>query len=298
MEVILLHNETAGDEEWSRKDLIRLVRRAGYEPTYFEIEDALKKPEVLNEGRLVVVAGGDGSICKVALKLIGRGIPLAPLPVGTANNIARSLGLDGKPEKIARGWAKPQRHKFDVGLAKGPWGRRFFLEGLGLGLLSRSIAVLNDLDKSAAHSPKKKRDRLFRDHCVIAAIAHEMQPLPLRVTLDGRDASDDYLLFEALNIRRSGPGLDLAPQASPSDGLLDVVTATASERAKLVGLMKDRLARKDRVRRLTTRATRRLRLVTPACHLRVDDQTFTMSSGDVVEISVDRGALEFVLPGK
>ena len=150
MDVVLLHNENAGDEDWSRKDLIKLVRRAGFKPKYFELDDALARPGVLGGGKFVIVAGGDGSIRKVALKLLGRGIPLAPLPVGTANNISRSLGLPDKPEKIIAGWKKPRHVRFDVGVVHGPWGRRSFVEGVGVGLISRVIEILEMIDKVSA----------------------------------------------------------------------------------------------------------------------------------------------------
>src|SRR5688500_10689660 len=106
MDVVLLHNAKAGDESWSRNDLVKLVRRSGFEPRYFPLQRALQEPKLLERGEFVIVAGGDGAIRKVAMAMIGRPTPLAPLPLGTANNIVRSFGLPVRPKDIVRGWRK------------------------------------------------------------------------------------------------------------------------------------------------------------------------------------------------
>ena len=41
----------------------------------------------------LIVGGGDGTVGRIAKRLIGRDIPVAPLPFGTANNISKTLGL-------------------------------------------------------------------------------------------------------------------------------------------------------------------------------------------------------------
>jgi diacylglycerol kinase family enzyme len=47
-------------------------------------------------------AGGDGTAANAARTVAGRAIPLAVLPLGTANNIARSLGYVGSIEELIR----------------------------------------------------------------------------------------------------------------------------------------------------------------------------------------------------
>ena len=53
---------------------------------------------------LVVAAGGDGTVATAARVLAGRKIPLAILPLGTANNIARSLNSDGPLDTLVASW--------------------------------------------------------------------------------------------------------------------------------------------------------------------------------------------------
>lgn len=296
--VVLLHNEKAGQESWSRKELTRLVRDAGYVPAYHPLKRALDDPAVLDRGEFVIVAGGDGAIRKASLALLGRDRPLAPLPLGTANNIVRSFGLPPHPEEIIAGWRKPVRRPFDVGVIEGPWGKRHFIEGVGVGLISRSIAVLDYIDEISVYALRKPKHKLHRDICVAAALAHEMHPLRVQLSFEGRDVSDDFLLLEILNIRRAGPGVELAPQASPSDGRFDVVSVTADQRERLQRRLAARLNDEHRNVSLTTRRARHVHLhVHEECDMRIDDGTQRIEADTVVEISLKPGALEFVLPG-
>lgn len=298
MDVVLLHNAKAGNESWSREDLVRLVTRAGFKPRYHPLKLALAHPRRLDHGEFVIVAGGDGAIRKAALALLGRNRPIAPLPLGTANNIARSFDLPLKPEVIVDGWRHAIRRPFDVGVIQGLPRKRHFIEGVGLGLISRSIAFIKEIDTLAAYALKKSKDKLHRDLCVAAALAREMHPLPVQLSLDGRDLTAEFLLLEILNIRRAGPGVELAAHANPADGRFDVVSATSRQRNRLWRTLQARLKDQSKGHQLTTRRARHVRFVVAApCNMRVDDSTVSLAAKTAIDITVRRDALEFLLPG-
>ena len=136
MRVTLIHNPGAGKHGKDELEkLLSLIREAKHEVRYQSAKDddwakALEAP-----ADLVAVAGGDGTVSRVAKRMIGRGVPLAALPAGTANNISTTLGLVGRPlEELVRGWNDARRMKLDIGVAQGPWGRRYFVEGFGVGM--------------------------------------------------------------------------------------------------------------------------------------------------------------------
>ena len=298
MQVVLLHNENAGAKSWSRKEVTRLVSRGGFKPHYVPLSRGLKQPALLDRGEFVIVAGGDGAVRKAALALRKRGRPLAPLPLGTANNIARSFNLPDKPKDIVAGWKNPRRLPFDLGMAEGPWGKRFFVEGVGVGLISRCISVLAEIDRVSTEKPGKPQHKLHRDACVAVALAHEMQPLGADLSFDGREVSEGFLLLEILNIRRAGPAVELAPHASPSDGRFDVVSVTTLQRSRLLHTLEARLSGAERVRSLTTRRARAIDLqIHSPCAMRIDDGTVEVKADTNVQISIEPGALAFVLPG-
>ena len=233
MRITLIFNPAAGtDDQPDADDLLALLRRHGHDVLYEPGDKntwaaALDKP-----ADAIVVAGGDGTVGGTAKKLIGRAIPLAPLPLGTANNISTTLGIAGLTlDEIVDGWAHGALRNFDAGVATGPWGSRYFLEAFGVGLFARTIPVadrnktlkkLTDADEKVRYAVQMLRDRL-----------HRCPPHRLDMTLDGRKVSGDYVLFEAMNMEFVGPNLYLAPDMDPDDGMLDVVLVTAAERDAL-----------------------------------------------------------------
>jgi diacylglycerol kinase (ATP) len=309
MDVAVLHNAKAGDKDYSPQKLLKLLRAGGYKAKYFPLKEALHDKALLKEalhyGKMVVVAGGDGSIRKVANKVIGRKISLAPLPLGTANNIARSLGIVGTPEEVVAGWKKPVERKIDLGVAKGPWGTKYFIEGVGLGLIGRAIAIIQDIDEVSGRVFSTKEDKMHRDLCVMAALAHEMPATQVKLVIDDNKTVDDYLLFEILNVNRAGPGIELAAAADPGDGWLDLVWATAGDRRKLTQSIEKNLAEARHGPILASRKIKRLRMAVGKCELRLDDKVvlrsedfakWTQDKRVKIEISIEPKALDFVLP--
>jgi len=305
-DVALLHNAKAGDEEFSAEKLVRLLRRGGYRAKYFPLKEALKNKAALKHGEFVVVAGGDGSIRKVANARGGVTQAIAELPLGTANNIARSLGIPVAPEQVIAGWEHAVRRKLDLGVARGPWGRKYFIEGVGLGLIGRAIAIIDDIDATSGRVFSTSEDQLHRDLCVMTALAMEMPATEVKLTIDDDKMTDDYLLLEVLNIARAGPGIELAQDADPGDGWLDLVSATTRERKDLTRSIEKCLAESRHGPILTSRKVRRLKLAVGKCELRLDDKVvlrskdfgkWTKDRRARIEISIEPKAIEFVLPG-
>lgn len=310
MDVVLFHNVKAGDEEYSPRKLAKLLQSHGFKPKYYPLKEALQDKrmfkEALKHAKIIVVAGGDGSIRKVATRLVGSKHVIAPLPIGTANNIAHALGLIGTPAEIAAGWAKPEYRKIDVGVAKGPWGEKYFIEAIGLGLIGRAIAIIDDIDAVSGRVFSTKEDKMHRDLCVMAALAHEMPPTRARITLKGNKTSDDYLLLEVLNINRAGPGLELSDNADPSDGKLDLVWATEMERRKLSENIERCLSDSKYRPVLESQKITKVRLAVHKCELRLDDKVvlrsedfgkWTKDRQVEIDIRIEPAAVEFMLPG-
>lgn len=303
MKVALFHNPGAGDQEWSRRKLVAALRRHGYEPTCFSTKRDFSNPRALQHGELVIVAGGDGSVKRAAQALAHTGRTLAILPMGTANNIARSLGLTRTPEQIIRGWKNGARVGVDLGLARGPWGERHFIESLGVGLIGRGMAIIERMGQVTDYQLSVREDRLYRAVSILFALAHDIPPVRLRVGLDGgRKSAGAFLLWEVLNIRRSGPGIELGGRADPTDGLLDVVTVTSGQREELKTQLERTLAGKRGLSRLTSEQVREIRFTLGRSELRLDDEVVWPPDDEKrarrisVAVSVVPGALQCLIP--
>src|SRR5215470_544219 len=234
MRVTLIYNPKAGDEQQTGEDLADLLRSAGHVVKRHSSKDEHLAAVLEGSPDLVAIAGGDGTISKVARIMAGRGIPLAALPTGTANNISRTLGVTGITlEKQIAAWPNWRKVPLDIGLARGPWGSRQFVESVGMGLLAWSIpqadasAMLHHMDGA------KKKFRYVR--AMLADRLKEAPQMHCTLTLDGKDMSGEYLMIEAMNIRSIGPNVELAPEADPGDGLIDVVAVAPADRSALRG---------------------------------------------------------------
>ena len=102
MRALLIHNPTAGVKNHQKDSIIAALRLAHFDVAYVSIKDA--KGALRNKPDLVVVAGGDGTVGHVFTHLSDRSVPIGVVPLGSANNIARSLGIAGTPQELAEQW--------------------------------------------------------------------------------------------------------------------------------------------------------------------------------------------------
>ena len=99
MRVSLLYNPNAGNEG-APHPLPEMLTRHGHDVVSV-VDDKHQAEERLlaRSCDLVVAAGGDGTVGLAAAILAQRGVPLAILPIGNANNIALTLGIDGNADQ-------------------------------------------------------------------------------------------------------------------------------------------------------------------------------------------------------
>ena len=237
MNITLIHNPKAGAGQ-DVKSLIRLMTEAGHAVRHRSVKDDWK--ELLTDrADLVVAAGGDGTVRRVALKAAKHGLPFAAIPIGTANNIAKSLGLLGEACELIESWSASPRHAqpFDLGEVVAPWGTARFVEGVGGGMIAE---LINREEEIAADGNFLGRE-MDRALHLLCEIVHDAKVRRWKIDADGEDLSGDYFAVEVLNIRFVGPNLPLAPHALPGDGIFDVVMLRASDRKPLLDYLKHRM---------------------------------------------------------
>jgi diacylglycerol kinase (ATP) len=298
MHVLLVHNAEAGDGRFDRESLQDLIRAAGHTVTYAPSgaswRDIVERRRDLD---VIVAAGGDGTVAKVARATVGRGIPIAVIPLGTANNIAGALGLSSRavPDLVA-GWTDARRQRFDVGIASA--GQRYqFLESVGVGLLATTIARIVHGDAAFVDELDAAEDRLEAAMDVLGDELSRLEPVHVDLELDGRSVTGDFILVEVLNFGGAGANLRLACDADPADGRFDVVTVDEAGRRSLLDHLP--LYRTDPARapRLQTCRARQVRLACEGCLVHLDDKLLRRQAPEPepIELRLAPDALTFLV---
>lgn len=225
MRVLLYWSSTAGDGV-SIDEIEDLFAEAGH-----ELVKATEEIDDLMHGTVaavdcVVAAGGDGTVARAGRALAGGAIPLAILPIGTANNIAKSLGVGDDPGEVIRSWRDLDIKRIDMGVIHDEKGESYFLESVGTGLVADEI----NKGKGSKETNADVAERLehARETYLKAVLA--LPPRHLRITIDDNPIEGDYVLAEVLNIPSIGPRVRLTPEVSPADGLLSLVLAGEQDR--------------------------------------------------------------------
>ena len=186
-------------------------------------------------GRTVVLAGGDGSLHNLVATLRRRGEldpgdPLGLLPVGTGNDLARSLGLPLDPVAAAR-----------VVLTGRPTPLELLVDERG-GVVVNVVHV--GVGAEAAEVASELKPRLGAVAYPVGALAAGVRASGwrLRVEVDGASFWDGEqpVLMVGLGLGTSiGGGAPITPDARPADGLVDVVVATATGPLSRLGFALD-----------------------------------------------------------
>ena len=304
MRVTLIHNPESGrQDEDAAKSLLRLLRRAGHRPRYQSAKERGWDGVLDKRAGLVVVAGGDGTVASVTRRMVGRGVPVTILPLGTANNVARSLGLLKRPfEELVQGWRNARSVQLDVGIACGPWGERYFIEGLGAGLFA-TLLVRSEENRAKKEKEKKaKRPAHVVDGALrrLKEAAETAEPVEIAARLDGTDISGSYLLFEAVNLPYIGPNLFIAPDNKAGDGQLEVVLVPEAQRGRLVRYLEHWQQNRERLSLLPSRRGKHLQIEWTGFALHIDDKLRPRKSAEpedvagLVDVRVNGAAVEFL----
>jgi diacylglycerol kinase (ATP) len=264
MRVTLLHNPGAGDDDHAGHELREMVSAAGHGVSYASMRQADWAEALDDPGDLLVVAGGDGSVGKVLREFSRNGAPVTLLPLGSANNIARVLGMDDvDAERLVRGWEDGELRRFDVCEARAEWGSTLFVESVGGGLFGEVLRRAEGVEETDAVDVDGD-EKVELGVELLREVVEGLEPQRWEIEVDGEDASGDLLAVEVMNIDQLGPNLPLAPDADPGDGFLDLVCIHEQDRAGLLGYLSARLRNLEPdPPELLCRRGRRIALVPP-----------------------------------
>ena len=227
MRATLFHQPEAGETPWPANRLISAMARAGIEAAYCSTTDEGWRTCLAAATGIVVAAGGDGTVGRVATALPNRDVRMGILPLGSANNVARSLGVFGEVEALVAGFAAAGETNLTIGTAHGRWGSRRFIEAVGIGAVARAPAELQDADLDGEHKRSSGR-------ATLADMLRSAKPVRAAVALDGEPLGGGALMVEIMNLPMIGPNLLLAPERRPGEDTLTVAWLPEADRDAMI----------------------------------------------------------------
>ncbi|MGN6571588.1 MAG: diacylglycerol/lipid kinase family protein [Pseudolabrys sp.] len=291
MRALLCHNPTAGSKGYDKDAVLAAMKLADIEVREIVSVKSDELAAVLKKSAdLVVAAGGDGTIGKVLVAMPDRSVPVALLPLGTANNAARSLGIAGTPQELVETWRIDNTHPIDIGAVKGPWGRTLFLEAFGVGAFPEMLRLAAKGKKPEGAENLRKGRELFQK------ALKDAEPLDIEITIDGKALRGDFLGVEVLNIPFTGPALPLGGKADVADGKLDVVCFEADRRKELIAWLDAPL---DSAPPVVCRKAEKVQLTWGDAPNRVDDKVFdNTDKKQIAEIACEADQVRILVPVK
>ncbi len=226
--VILNPRAGHGADEDLQREIVELFATHGREATIMAAGAKLgiRARAAVEAGcRVLVAAGGDGTVNAVASAVVGRETPLGVLPVGTLNHFAKDVGLPLELPDAARIVAQGAVRQVDVGEVNG----RYFLNNSSIGVYPRIVEMRHRYENSGLSK-------------WIAALWASLAVLRRRPFVDVRiHVGDDAVVrrtpfvFVGNNEYRMR-GLGGVSRASLTGGQLAIYVMKASERLSLLRL--------------------------------------------------------------
>src|SRR5690606_19798572 len=235
MRITLIYNPQAGAASFSLEGFVKGLEASGAEVLVHDIKEDNYEHALDHSCDFIIIAGGDGTIEKIAEKAINldKNVPFAILPCGNANNIAGSLDVDTAIRSIVESWQQQAFRNFTVGVIRRSYKNLTFFESVGWGLFAEVLQEVKEEKKAAKQPAIANQDKVKYGLQKLIQAVQELQPAFYQILVDGKDFSGYYLWVEVMNSRSMGPQLQLAPDAKHGDRYLDVVLIKEKERDQL-----------------------------------------------------------------
>lgn len=196
----------ASDIEAARARLVT----AGIEVVEPDLDSAAEIPRLIRSHRdtvdMVVIGGGDGSMNLAAPALVETGLPLGLIPLGTANDLARTLSIPTDAPLACTVVCEGRRHRIDLGRVNG----RYFFNVAHIGLGAQITRALLPVTK--------QRWGGLAYVATLVRMLRSMQAFHADIVCDGEQHRLRAIQLSVGNGRHFGGGTIVAAPARIDDG--------------------------------------------------------------------------------
>ena len=181
--------------------------------------------EAAGRSRVVCAVGGDGTVSEVVNGLMPQPVPLVVVPTGSGNDFASLVRCPRSPAELEQVLQRGMGARFDVI----DCGDRYCANSIGIGF--EAMVTYHSL------SIRRLRGLPLYLLAVFKAL-RSLGRIHYRIDVNDREAaSGEYLLISVGNGPRAGGGFYLNPDATPTDGIIDVCAARRMSRARLLAIL-------------------------------------------------------------
>lgn len=229
---LLIYNPTAGRERATKKAAVAetILSDAGWLIDLYATEQAGDAEKAAAQAHFdydtVIASGGDGTLHEVinGIGLGGSNIDLGIIPAGTTNDFARALKIPMDVRQACRVIASGRVQKTDLGSING----RLFINIAGGGILTNITYEV----------PSKLKTYLGQLAYYAKSIEElpRLKPVKVRLATPEIVFEDEIMLFLTANSSSVGGFVHLAPGASLTDGLLDLIVVKRINLAEFLQL--------------------------------------------------------------
>jgi YegS/Rv2252/BmrU family lipid kinase len=224
---LLICNAKARNGGLDLDEVRRILRAGGIEPVE-PPPDADCRAEIHKHAGsvdLVILGGGDGTMNFAAPALVETGLPLAILPLGTANDLARSLNLPPDPLEAARFIPTAEARPVDLGGVNG----HYYFNVASIGFSAELAGELT--------AESKKTFGVLGYAVAAIRVLRRVRPFTVTIEHDGTVEKVTTIQVSVGNGRHYGGGMTVAESAAVDDGKLDFYSLEIDHWWRLIALL-------------------------------------------------------------
>ncbi|WP_404789486.1 lipid kinase [Altericista sp. CCNU0014] len=227
---LLLINRHARKGQQKISTVIELLRERGFDLLEREMPPSGELSNLIRQHKdrvdLVIVGGGDGTLNAAIAGLIDTQLPLGLLPLGTANDLARTLGIQADLAQACQVIAAGNTRRIDIGWVNG----QHFFNVASLGL---SVKITRELTKEV-----KQRWGILAYAVTAFKVLWKSRPFWAEVReANGQVHSVKTIQITVGNGRFYGGGMVVASNATINDGRLDLYSLSLQHWWQMIALM-------------------------------------------------------------
>ena len=174
---------------------------------------------------MIIIGGGDGTLNLAVDALVETGLPLGILPLGTANDLARTLGIPISLFEACQVIATGKKHYIDLGVVNG----KYFFNVASIGL---SVDITNNLTKEA-----KLQWGVLAYAITASKMILQSRPFIAEISCNGESKIVKTLQVAVGNGRHYGGGMTIAHDAKIDDQRLDLYSLEVKYCWQFIGIL-------------------------------------------------------------